>query len=112
MLDGTAAGVPVSVGPDVERRVEREEAVKWRDERSFVFAYRVRKVSCRKGKMVKDEAFNKGAFLDMEKKGEGGDDELYYAIGEDDEGLEAGEGNLKSIVGSDDEIFIQSASIG
>jgi hypothetical protein len=32
-----------------------------------VFGYQLRKIGCKKGKMVQDEEFNKGAFLDAKR---------------------------------------------
>ena len=38
------------------------------DSTDFVFAYRLRKVSCKKGDVVTDEEFNKGALFDLDNK--------------------------------------------
>lgn len=89
MLDGTAGGVPFKVGPQAEVKGKREESTKWRDEKSFVFAYRLRKITCKKGKVVKDVEYNKGAFLDLESsKGGKGDRELHYLLEDVDVELE------------------------
>lgn len=95
MADGTAVGLPgVKVGPKVEGKVERGKGVEWEDEKSFVFAYRLRRIVCRKGKVRNDEAFSKGAFLDA-GSGEGeGEDEVRVLVGEEDVGAEEGSGNV------------------
>lgn len=103
MVDGTAVGVPgVKVGPKVEGKVERGEGVEWEDEKSFVFAYRLRKIVCKKGKVKSDEAFSKGAFLDAGSGENGDESEVNVLVGEDDVGAEEGSG----IVFAEDEIAI------
>lgn len=89
MVDGMAGGVPMNIGPQVKVKRERKEGTQWRDEKSIVFAYRLRKITCKKGKIVEDAEFNKGAFLDTELgKGEMGSNELHYLVEEEDVDLE------------------------
>jgi hypothetical protein len=89
MVDGAAAGMQVKVGPQAEIKAQKKESTEWRGEKSFVFAYRLRKITCKKGKIVENTEFNKGAFLDLwsetDKKG---DVVLHYLVQEDDAGPE------------------------
>ncbi|PVH78961.1 hypothetical protein DL98DRAFT_533493 [Cadophora sp. DSE1049] len=91
MADGTAAGIPAKIGPEVEVGTGGKEMVKWRDEKSFVFAYRLRKIICKKGKIVNDAEFNKRAFLDLDSRKKGKEDEVHYLVEEEDVGVEDGE---------------------
>jgi len=97
MADGSAVGIPAQVGPKFEHKKETGEGMKWEDEKSFVFAYRLRKITCKKGKVKEDEAFAKGAFLDagsgLTKAAE--EEEVHYLIEEEDVDIEEGEsGNI------------------
>jgi len=93
MVDGTAGGMPVKAGPQAEIRKDKQESTEWRDEKSFVFAYRLRKITCKKGKIVEDAEFNKGAFLDLESSKEvRGEKELRYLVGNEDLDLEGKQG--------------------
>jgi len=89
MVDGAAAGMQVKVGPQAEIKAQKKESTEWRGEKSFVFAYRLRKITCKKAKIVENTEFNKGAFLDLwsetDKKG---DVVLHYLVQEDDAGPE------------------------
>jgi hypothetical protein len=86
-VDGTGGGVPAKVGAKAETKTEANEMTVWSDEKSFVFGYQLRKIGCKKGKVVQDEEFNKGAFLDAER-GRKEDERLYYSVGEEDAGVE------------------------
>jgi hypothetical protein len=106
MVDGTAGGVPVRVGPQVEVKRERRERVAWRDEKSFVFAYRLRKITCKRGIIVDDVEFNKGAFLDLKSsEGRKGSKDLHYLV-EEDIGLEGNAGKKANEVEDGEELFI------
>ncbi|KAH7410616.1 hypothetical protein BKA64DRAFT_661347 [Cadophora sp. MPI-SDFR-AT-0126] len=111
MVDGTGAGLPVKVGPEVEAKVGMDESMEWKDEKSFVFAYRLRKVTCKKGKLAEDTAFNKGAFLDGEKKAREEETELHYLI-EDEDTDEAPDGmSLKTTVADEDDVVIHPINL-
>jgi hypothetical protein len=45
--------------PTGGEKVDKEEMMEWKDEKSFAFAYWLRKITCKKGKLVADAAFNK-----------------------------------------------------
>ncbi|KAI9668912.1 MAG: hypothetical protein M1829_005224 [Trizodia sp. TS-e1964] len=81
-------GIKVARGARVE--AGSGERMAWRDEKSFVFGYQVRKVWCRKGEMVRDREFGKGAFLDAEQSEEERE-ELVFDVGEEDVGIEEGD---------------------
>ncbi len=89
MVDGAAVGMQVKVGPQAEIKAQKRESTEWRGEKSFVFAYRLRKITCKQGKIVENTEFNKGAFLDLwsetDKKG---DVMLHYLVQDDDAGPE------------------------
>ena len=106
MADGTGAGILVKLGPEAQMKVGRDESLDWRDENSFVFAYRLRKITCKKGKLLGDEAFNKGAFLDAEKKAGEGETELYYLIDEADTDVGPDPSSLRSTVADEDDVVI------
>lgn len=106
MVDGTGAGLPVKVGPEVEAKVGMDESMEWKDEKSFVFAYRLRKVTCKKGKPAEDTAFNKGAFLDGEKKAREEETELHYLIEDEDTDVVPDGMGLKSTVADEDDVVI------
>ncbi|KAH6716379.1 hypothetical protein BKA61DRAFT_720889 [Leptodontidium sp. MPI-SDFR-AT-0119] len=91
MADGTAAGIPAKIGPEVEVGARGKETVEWRDEKSFVFAYQLRKIICKKGKIVDDAEFKKGPFLDLDSSKKGKEDEVHYLVEEEDV-VEDGEG--------------------
>ncbi|KAH6698158.1 hypothetical protein BKA61DRAFT_710149 [Leptodontidium sp. MPI-SDFR-AT-0119] len=93
MIDGTAGGVPVKAGPEVEIKKDRQESTEWIDEKSFVFAYRLRKITCKKGKIVEDVEYNKGAFLDLESSVDLREEKgLHYLVENEDVDLEGKEG--------------------
>jgi hypothetical protein len=107
MVDGTAGGMPLKVGPQAEVKGGSTESTKWKDEKSFVFAYRLRKISCKKGKIIDDVEYNKGAFPDLESNKAGkGETELHYLVEEEDFELE---GNAAEKMNEDEEIFISLA---
>jgi hypothetical protein len=106
MVDGTGAGLPVKVGPEVEGKVGMDESMEWKDEKSFVFAYRLRKVTCKKGKLIEDTAFDKGAFLDGEKEAREEDTELQYLIEDADTCVAPNGMSLQSTVADEDDVVI------
>jgi hypothetical protein len=100
-VDGTGAGVPVKAGPEVEVKGEKKESTEWRDEKSFVFAYRLRKITCKKGEIVEEVEFNRGAFLDLESsRSEKGGKELHYFVEDKDADLE---GNVGEKISEDED---------
>jgi hypothetical protein len=104
MVDRTGAGIPVKVGPKAEAKGERKE-------KSFVFAYRLRKITGKRDKIVQDTEFNKGVFLDLEVSQTGirADAELRYLIDEEDVGIEGeigGQVGPTIVDGKEDEVFI------
>lgn len=101
MVDGTGAGVPVKTGPEVEVKGEKKESTQWRDEKSFVFAYRLRKITCKKGEIVEEVELNRGAFLDLESsRSEKGGKELHYFVEDKDADLE---GNVGEKISEDED---------
>jgi hypothetical protein len=106
MVDGTAGGFPFKAGPQAEVKGERKGSTKWKDEKSFVFAYRLR--TCMKGKIVKDVEFNKGAFLDLESSTGGkGDKELHFLVDEEDVDIE---GNARTKGSEEEDTFMWSVN--
>jgi hypothetical protein len=107
MVDGTSAGLPVKAGPQVEVKGERKENTEWKDEKEFIFAYRLRKTTCKRGKVVEDVEFNKGAFLDFESsKSWKSDTELHYFFEDEDIDLEGNVGEKLSEVEDGGEVFM------
>lgn len=65
-FDGKPAGVPVTVGPDVEVSARTGQSDSFDASTDFVFALRLRKLTCKKNDSLRDEEFNKGAMFDLE----------------------------------------------
>jgi len=106
LVDGTAGSIPLKSGPQAEVKGERKESTEWRDEKSFVFAYRLRKITCKKGKIIEDVDFNKGAFLDLESsRGVKRSKDLYYLIEDIDLEVDAGE-KVSEVENGEEELFM------
>ena len=63
-VDGTTAGSPVAVGPEVTISSSNSETTSSKGSSDFVFAYRLREIYYSKGK-VKHREHNKGALQDL-----------------------------------------------
>ena len=59
--------------------------------------------------MVGDEAFNKGAFLDLEGKADGKEPELHFLVDEDDAGVTLDGVDLESTVVDEGEVVLHPA---
>lgn len=100
-LDGTAAGVPVQAGPDVDVGWGGGRAVRWSGGSDFVFAFRVREVCYWVKRGMVDREFTRGALFGLgegperEEKGVDvkGEEEKFELLGvgqEDVSGEEVG----------------------
>jgi hypothetical protein len=107
-VDGTAGGVPFKAEPQAEFKGGRKERTEWKDQKRFVFAYRLRKITCKKGKAVGNVEYNKGAFLDLESsKGGKEEKELHYLVDEEDVELhENASKRISEVEDAQEELFI------
>ncbi|MCJ1249360.1 hypothetical protein MMC30_006583 [Trapelia coarctata] len=69
-LDGTAAGVPISVGPDVEVGKGRKDGVSFDGGSDFVFAFRLREIYYTTKRGPVSGEFTKGALYGLERGAE------------------------------------------
>ena len=65
--DGTAAGVPVTVGPKTGHTGARGEQVSWKCQGPLVFAYQLAQISFKKGAWVMKD-YQKGAMFGMDQE--------------------------------------------
>jgi hypothetical protein len=97
-VDLTPTGVPVQFGGEAHYQRTQEHLYSVESREDIVIAFRVRKLTCKKGGTVSDKAHNKGAFMGV------GDElkvkeELLVTADEDDAGVEEAEGSrLLSVV--------------
>jgi len=62
-IDGTNAGIPISVGPDVEGQVKFSQKESAASTEPFVFAFRMRQIIVAADGQIEDRPFTKGAPL-------------------------------------------------
>ncbi|KAF2271599.1 uncharacterized protein EI97DRAFT_437710 [Westerdykella ornata] len=63
-VDGTALGVPISAGPEVEVNNKRELAIGSKESDDFVFAYRVREIKVKNSGKIVQRVIRKGALFE------------------------------------------------
>ena len=64
-VDGTAVGVPLGLGPDVEVSSSRTQGISFDHASDFVFAFRLREVHYAKRQGIVHHEFNKGALFGL-----------------------------------------------
>ncbi len=70
-LDGMPVGVPINVGSEVDISKKIEGSLSFDDSSDCVFAFRLRKISYKKGIVVKSEQFNQGTMFGDDDDGDG-----------------------------------------
>jgi len=88
-FDGVPAAVPVKVGPEAQYSSQTKEITSFDSSSDFVFAIRLRKLTCSKDGKVRVEAYDKGAMLGQDDEPTNVDSEgLVVNVAEEDAGLE------------------------
>jgi len=65
-VDGTALGIPVSLGPEINLLRKQEQTVSFGRSSDFVFAYRIVKIVSKRDGSLKTREYDKGALYDLE----------------------------------------------
>jgi len=65
-VDGTAVGIPVSLGPEATTSRKQEQTVSFGHSSDFVFAYRVIKIKSKRDTSVVAKDYDKGALYSVE----------------------------------------------
>lgn len=66
VVDGTAVGVPLSLGPDIEVSSGRTQGISFDDASDFIFAFRLREIIYSKRQGIVHREFGKGALFGLE----------------------------------------------